>query len=242
MMANSEARRSLGQFSLAEDTLPELSIAEIQERKIELIQGIGSADSLRDFGGLWGVEGMYLLEGARHLGCGFAEMVDVTPREGFLVKSRKLQETTAIQINMLEADFRRPELFEILRPVDVALLYEVLLHQDTVAEVVKGVAATTRKRICVAQPVLKEELFDLPNAAVNLQFYPQQLKDELRAGTWWPDEAPVQRFDTSKWMWGQTTSFLSSVFEGYGWQREHLRTHALGIYWNYALARFAPAS
>jgi hypothetical protein len=64
-----------------------------------------------------------------------------------------------VQINMIEADFRTPELFEILRPVDVSLLYDVLLHQDTLAEVVKGMTTTTREQICVAQPVLKEELF-----------------------------------------------------------------------------------
>jgi hypothetical protein len=47
-------------------------------------------------------------------------------------------------------------------------------------------------------------------------------------------------FDTSKWMWGQTPSFLASFFIGYGWQREYLRVHDLGPYWNFAFMRFAP--
>jgi hypothetical protein len=227
-------------FPVAESVLPELTIEQIREHKVALIGEIGTAESIRDFGGVWGVHGLYLLEGARLLESNYAEMIDVSPRAEFLANSRGLQREHPVQINMSEADFRTPELFEILRPVDVSLLYDVLLHQDTAVELVKGVTTTTRRRICVAQPVLKEKVFALPNAAVNLQFYDDELKDELRQGSWWPKEPPVDRFDTSKWMWGQTSSFLSSLFMGYGWRLEHLQAHDMGLYWNYALARFAP--
>jgi hypothetical protein len=231
---------ALERFRVQQRVLPELTIENIQRQKIALIAEIGKADSIRDFGGLWGVHGLYLLEGARVLESDFAEMIDVTPVEEFVVNARRLQQERAIQINMIEADFRTPDLFEILRPVDVALLYDVLLHQDTAVEVIKGVTATTRECICVAQPVLKEEIFTLPNAAVNLQFYGEELKDELRTGSWWPKEAPVRRFDQSKWLWGQTASFLRSLFTGYGWRVEYEQAHEMGVYWTYALARFAP--
>jgi hypothetical protein len=184
-----------------------------------------------------GVDGLYLLEGARALRCRFAEMIDVTPREEFLTKSRELQREIAVQINMIEADFRTPELYQVLRPVEVALLYDVLLHQDTAVQVVKGVSSTILNAICVSQPVLKERLFVIPNAAVNLQFYSEQLKDELRTESWWPKEGPVGRFDTSKWMWGQTSSHLASLFSGYGWTREHHEVSDMGPYWNSCFSR-----
>jgi hypothetical protein len=233
-------RDALGRFAVDERVLAPLGVDEVRAEKIALIQRIGSADSLRDFGGLWGVHGLYLIEGVRALGCSFAEMIDASPVDEFLPKCRELQQERAVQINMVEADFRSPELFDVLRPVDVALLYDVLLHQDTVASVVKGVTATTADHVLVAQPLLKEDLFPLPNAAVNLQFYPEGLKAELRSGSWWPEEQPVTRFDTGKWMWGHTASFLESLFIGYGWQREHLQVNDLGRYWNYGFMRFTP--
>ena len=230
----------LGRFAVDERVSAPLDVEEIRAEKVDLIRRLGSADSLRDFGGLWGVHGLYLIEGARALNCTFAEMIDVSPVEEFLAKCRDLQQEQAVQVNMIEADFRTPELFDLLRPVDVALLYDVLLHQDTVASVVKGVTATTLRHVLVAQPVLKEEVLPLPNGTVNLQFYPEELKAELRTGSWWPEEEPVKRFDTGKWMWGQTPSFLESLFTGYGWRREHLQVNDLGRYWNYGFMRFAP--
>jgi hypothetical protein len=232
---------ALRRFVVDEHVCAPLAIDELRAEKIALIERIGSADSLRDFGGLWGVNGLYLVEGVRALGCSFAEMIDASPIDEFLPKCRELQAERAVQINMLEADFRSPELFQVLRPVETALLYDVLLHQDTVASVVKGVTATTLRHVLVAQPVLKEDLFQLPNAAVNLQFYPEALKAELRSGSWWPEEEPVKRFDTGKWMWGQTPSFLDSLFVGYGWRRVHLQLNDLGRYWNYGFMHFTPA-
>jgi hypothetical protein len=212
----------------------------VRSKKIGLIAEIGRADSIRDFGGLWGVHGLYLLEGARALGASFAEMIDVTPREEFLEACRRLQAELPVQMNMIVADFRMPSLYDALQPADVSLLYDVLLHQDTAVEVMRNVAAKTRHHICVAQPVLREDLLPLPNGTVNLQFYSEELKDELRQGSWWPKEPFVDRFDTSKWMWGQTPSYLTSVFSGYGWKCERFELSDMGPYWNHALMRFAP--
>jgi hypothetical protein len=219
---------------------PPLSVDEVRSKKIALISEIGQADSIRDYGGLWGVHGLYLLEGARALRVSFAEMIDVTPREEFLQASRRLQSELPVQINMIVADFRMPALYDVLQPTDVSLLYDVLLHQDTAVEVMRGVAAKTRHHICVAQPVLREDLLPLPNAAVNLQFYSEELKDELRQGSWWPKESPARRFDISMWMWGQTASYLSSIFSGYGWRCAQLELSEMGPYWNHALMRFVP--
>jgi hypothetical protein len=233
----SQVQHFLSLHRRAEQSMP---LEAIKRLKVKLAVDIGQANSIRDFGGLWGVLGLYLLEGAKGLQCHYAEMIDVTPREEFVVKAKELESATGCQVKMTRADFRYPQAYEALEPVDVSLLYEVLLHQDNFPEVIRNVTAKTRKTICVAQPVLKEEICLLPNGCVNLQFYPEELKDLIRPPDWWPKESPANRFVTNKWMWGQTASLLDSVFYGYGWGLDFLDTYHLSPYWDYALMRFVP--
>lgn len=232
--------KSFKDFQVNYSILPPRSHEEIKQSKIELVAGCVTADSIRDFGGLWGVNGLYLLEGAKALRCRYAEMVDVTPREEFELSAQQVESATKMKVVMTRADFRSPELYKTLSPVDVSILYEVLLHQDNSDEVIKNICSKTQKCICLAQPVLKEEMFILPNGCVNLQFYPEELKDRLRIPGWWPKEVVFERFDTRFWMWGQTTSYLQTLFYGNGWGLQHLETLEMSPYWNYALARFVP--
>ena len=222
------------------DVRPRQTYEQIKQLKIELVAGVGRADSIRDFGGLWGVHGLYLLEGARALRCRTAEMVDVTPRAEFREKIAELQRVMPLEVRMIQADFRDVRIFLDMEPVEVALLYDVLLHQDTAIDVIKNVASRTTRCVCVAQPMLKEELFALPNGAVNLQFYPEELKDHLRYAGWWQKEPVTGRFSTAYWMWGQTASHVVSVFHGYGWVPTYLRTYDASEFWNYTMIRFEP--
>ncbi len=219
------------------------SYEEIIAEKVRLIAEIGSASSIRDFGGLYIVHGKYLLEGAEHLGASYAQMVDATPREAFSTAVREfLDRNPGVEVDFLQGDFRQSSLYEKLRPVDVSLLYEVLLHQENAVEVLRNVVSRTERVICIAQPCLAEDLFALPAAAVNFQFYPQELKDELREGSHWPAGEAPERFDTSKWMWGQTTSFLISCLWGLGWQLDSIKVEnwKAALYWVFPLMRFVP--
>lgn len=220
---------------------PRQTYEQIKQLKIDLIAGIGRAHSIRDFGGLWGVHGLYLLEGAKALRCTFAEMVDVTPRREFEESVAELHRTIPLEVTMIRGDFRDSRIFDDMVPMEVSLLYEVLLHQDNAVSVIRDVASRTTRCICVAQPVMKEELFALPNGAVNLQFYPEELKDQLRYPGWWEKEPATDRFCTASWMWGQTTSHVTSLFRGYGWTPSILETYEASNFWNYALIRFEPA-
>lgn len=222
--------------------LPKISYQEIKYSKIQLVSSIGNAESIRDFGGIWGVNGLYLLEGSKNLKCKFAEMIDITPRKEYEENIEKYKEITNCKYNMINADFRDSSIFYDLQDVEVSLLYEVILHQDNAVEVIKNVIKSTKKFVCFAQPVMKEELFCLPNACVNLQFYPEQLKDILRFAGWWEKERVVTRFDTSCWMWGQTASYIISIFQGYGWKLAHMELYHMADYWNYVMARFVPES
>jgi hypothetical protein len=220
---------------------PRQAYEQIKQLKIGLITGIGRATSIRDFGGLWGVHGLYLLEGAKALRCQFAEMVDVTPRPEFEERVAELHRVMPLEVKMTRGDFRDSRMFDGMAPVEVSLLYEVLLHQDNAANVIRDVASKTTRCICVAQPVMKEEVFALPNGAVNLQFYPEELKDQLRYSGWWEKEPVTDRFNTAFWMWGQATSHLTSIFHGYGWTPSILETYEASEFWNYAMIRFEPA-
>lgn len=219
---------------------PRQTYQQVKQHKLDLIASVGHASSIRDFGGLWGVHGLYLLQGAKSLQCQFAEMVDVTPIPQFEENIAELRRSLPIQVSMLQGDFRDAKIFSSMIPVDVSLLYEVLLHQDNAVEVIKNVVSRTRHSICVAQPVLKESLFALPNGTVNLQFYPEELKDALRYAGWWEKESITERFTTGNWMWGQTTSYLMSVFHGYAWEPTQVTIYDASEYWNYALIRFTP--
>lgn len=227
-------------FRFLSRLLPQQTYQQIKQLKIDLIAGYGSASSIRDFGGLWGVHGLYLLQGARALRCRYAEMVDVTPRAEFQEKIAELHRTMPLEVKMTQGDFRDPRLFYPLQSVEVSLLYEVLLHQDNAVEVIKNVVNKTTRCVCVAQPVMKEELFALPNGSVNLQFYPEELKDQLRYSGWWEKEPATDRFTTGYWMWGQTTSHLTSIFHGYGWKPTFLETYEASPFWNYLMVRFEP--
>lgn len=232
--------KNFEKFFFKSPVLPQKNHEEIRQLKIDLISTIGRANSIRDYGGLWGVYGLYLLEGAKALHCKYAEMVDVTPRKEFSGKVNEIQAGMNVQVEMKEADFRDPALYKTLIAVDVSLLYEVMLHQDNLQETIKNIVAKTIRYVCLAQPVLKEEMFKLPNGCVNLQFYPQELKDILRTPNWWPEEPVASRFETRYWMWGQTVSYFKAIFYGYGWDIEHLEAYHMSQYWNFALIRFVP--
>lgn len=213
----------------------------VQENKAALIREIGAAQSVRDYGGLWGVNGQYLEEAVRILRCQRAWMIDSLATKEWQQKEQELRETFPhCQIVTTVADFREHAIFLDMEPSEVSLLFDVLLHEDTAVEVIKDVCAKTLKYVCVAQPVLNETLFRLPNACVNLQFLPAKLKEELRCGyNGWPREPEVDYFEPAVWIWGHTPSYLRSVFYGYGWTAVSSTIVPISEYLAYAFIRFA---
>ena len=212
----------------------------IAQEKLRLLSEIGEAESIRDYGGIWEVRGRYLLEGIKALGATRAHMIDTLEDEEFTRRVEELQAERPVRVEVTHADFRDHSLQKHLEPVDVSLLYDVILHQDDACGVIRDVLQRTRRYVCLAQPVLREEMFRLPNGCVNLQFYPRELKDRLQVFGWGPQERPRDRFCTGSWIWGQTVSYLTSVCYGYGWDRDHLKVLGFSRHWNYALMRFTP--
>jgi hypothetical protein len=209
---------------------------------INYIATASGIESLRDFGGLYFVHGLYLLEPAVHLRCRFASMVDGTAfPEWEQKKAEAMAQHPGLEVEFVHDDFRKPELYSRLREVDGSILYDVLLHQENYVQVVKDVISRTRKYVFFTQPCIREELFPLPSAAVLLQFYPKALKQILRTNSFWPDEPePMTTYMTHYWMWGQTTSNIISTFHGFGWEVDSglVVDNITGDYWEYPLLRF----
>jgi hypothetical protein len=199
--------------------------------------------SFRDFGGVYIVGGRYLFFAASASKANKASMVDVNFTEEWQRrKTEFLNANPVTKVEEVNLDFRDTEMYKSLDVVDTSILYEVLLHQENYVSVIENVASKTSKSIHVAQPVLKEELFAVPSSATLLQFWPQELKEIYRQGSFWPIEPEVQRFETNYWMWGHTQSHLNSVFAGFGWKPDHeiVITNVCGEKWDFLLTKYVP--
>ncbi len=233
------------QFRYTYPTLPVVGLDIIKKEKIKLVTDIGTAASIRDYGGLWGVFGLYLIEGAKGLNCQFAQMVNkfhinVTPIAQFDENVAEAKKTLDCEFDFFKADFRVPSFYGYLDKVDVSLLYEVMLHQENHVEVIRNVITKTNEHVCFAQPVMKEEMFQLPGGCTLLQFFPEELKDQIRYANWWEKEPEVEMFDTRFWMWGQSISYIKAIFKGYGWKMTFQKVYKMSEHWDYALLRFSP--
>jgi hypothetical protein len=197
--------------------------------------------SLRDYGGCYLVHGRYLLHATTQRDLAFASMIDINPTDEFVAAAREIAaERSGTRIETIRADFRDAATFADREETDASLPYEVLLHQENYVDVMRHVCGKTKRFVCVAQPCLREELFDLPAAAVLLQFYDEKLKDALRAESLWPPEPRTEEFTSAHWMWGHTSSHLVDVMRGLGWVlREGTAVDNLGgPYWEYSLLVF----
>ena len=237
----------VGSFPREGSDLPRRSIRDGEEArslKVKLVNDIGRAESIRDFGGLYLVHGRFLLEPAVALGSRYAHMIDITPKEVFQTEiDQAIEKNPNLRVDYTCADFRYPDLYRDLPNVEVSLLYEVLLHQDNYVEVIRNVTGHTDRYVCVAQPCLRESWFGAPAGAVCLQFYDQAVKEVLRRNSFWPEEPPIRTFETRYWMWGHSISHLIAVFGGFGWELDfgEVLDNFRGDHWDYPLLRFRRA-
>ena len=248
MQKSRNATRRVKRLSATRSTplpRPVVDYSNAMDLKQDLVSNLADVSSLRDFGGCYIVEGRYLLKPAKAIGASFVSMVDHGDMSAYKARADEaaihLPDTRFETVN---ADFRHAATFSGLEPVDASILFEVLLHQENYSEVVRNVTSTSNKFVCVAQPCLREEWFPLPSSSTLLQFWDEELKDEIRRDSFWPKEERTTTFTSASWMWGHTTSHLIDLFGGYGWSLEHgeVIPNVCGAHWEYPLLVFrAPA-
>lgn len=187
----------------------------IREPKIGLaasLKGKG-VNSVRDFGGMWKVNGLYLIEAVKALHPVDGQMVDNFCTEEFKQEAAKV-DNGKNTLEYIKGDFREIDSLK-LEPVDVSLFYDVLLHQDNFTDVIKRVTKLTNKYICVAQPFY--EGFNRPDACSLIQFMTPKEKEGMSCYMWDTIAEPVERFSVDIWMWAQSLRLITDVFKGYGW-------------------------
>ncbi|MBT5277255.1 hypothetical protein [Ilumatobacter sp.] len=163
---------------------PVVDYGSVMQLKQDLVANLPDVSSLRDFGGCYIVEGRYLLEPAKALGASFVSMVDHGDMSAYQARADDAaMHLPDARFEAVNADFRYPAAYVGLEPVDASILFEVLLHQENYSEVVRNVTNTSTKFVCVAQPCLREEWFPLPASSTLLQFWDEELKDEIRRGS-----------------------------------------------------------
>lgn len=223
-----------------------ISIAGFHEaRALQVSRLIGEAvgtTSVREYGGLWGVDGEFLLAAAVMHRARFASMIDIATSPGWRGKVDAARaQVPHMEIEFVNSDFRRPHLYPALAAVDTSLLFNVLLHQENYVSVIAGVASRTHHNICVTQPCLRESYFRLPSSASLLQFWPEEVRVAYQEGAHWPAEEPRPGvFTPSAWMWGHTASHLIDVFRGVGWDLADgvVLDGFLGEHWECPMLRF----
>ena len=216
---------------------------ELLKKKRDLTASIGKAESIRDYGGMWKVNGEYLLDGARRLGCSFASMVDKLKTPEYDAEVKKMEEK-GVKFEYINRDFREigqwyneAELDEEndtdpFENTEVSLLNDVLLHQDNFTEVVKMVCQLTDKYIVVVQPFY--EGFDIPSSCAMIQFMSPEWKKKLWVSMW-VDQRELDEFSVDIWMWAQSAQLMIDLFNGYGWKPKQDRgfTSPIGNDWYY---------
>jgi hypothetical protein len=227
--------------------LPRISIADFElarPKHAALVPEDESIESIRDFGGLWLVHGKYLLDAAVRTKSRLVSMVDATIQPEFKERIEEAREVLPdLEVELINTDFRQPELYDVLGPVDVSLLFNVLLHQENHVDVIKNVCRTTTRYVCVAQPCLREQHFSLPASAAIVQFWPDELKAQYQEGAFWPPEPRLGEFHPGLWVWAHSVSHLISCFYGCGWRLDvgEVVEDAVGPHWEYPMLRFRPS-
>jgi len=215
-------------ITLASNNMADELTQKIFEPKLAITASIGAAESIRDYGGMWKVDGMFLLEGAKALNCKRAEMIDKFKTPGFEEAAKNIE----AEVIYTELDFRELGSSD-LAPVEVSLLNDVLLHQNNFTKVIKQECAITTKYIAVNQPFY--EGFAIPSSCSLLQFMPIEWKKKLW-NVMWIDQRELDEFSVDIWMWAQSKQLMIDIFKGYGWKPKQDRGYTFSIDngWEYA--------
>lgn len=204
---------------------------KIIQKKKELAGSIGSAESVRDFGGMWKVNGVFLTDAVLRLGAKMGSMVDKLKTPEYDNEVSRLSQPNR-EFQYVNADFRELAT-QKLEKTDVSLLNDVLLHQDNFTEVVKQVCNLTNKYIVVAQPFYNA--FAIPSSCAMIQFASPEWKKKLW-NEMWVDQRELDKYSVDIWMWAQSTQLMIDLFKGYGWKPKQDRgfTFPISNGWDYA--------
>ena len=186
--------------------------------KLDMLDRVLPATAAIVYGDVWRVDAGY----TRHLlerDTEYVMLVDSLETPALIELRREYP-----RLEFRKGDFSSPFFMAGIREdFDVAVIFDVLLHQATLLEALHLMLARARSRVVIVQPVLEEQ--ELSNSLV---FLPGSEDRELldpggEEGRVFPDLDP-SIVNHTRWLWGMTASFLRSALAGEGFEVSHEQT------------------
>ena len=182
---------------------------QLQAYKVDLLKRACPADSVLDFGGMWGVQGKYAML-CKELGCKHVTIIDTL----------EVPEWNSVQgstdgLTFLKGDFADPFFMANLSETcDLSIAYSIMLHQKNLLDVLGSILERTRETFCFCQPMLRES--ETSQSLIFLPGHPDEQSLHPYPGQ---DTASIfqsQHLTHNFWIWGMTPSFMRAALECYG--------------------------
>jgi hypothetical protein len=185
------------------------------ELKLDLLdRALPAADAVV-FGDMWVVEGAYT-QRCLELGCERVTLVDNFETPGFL-EMRLAQP----RLNFYKGDFSDAMFMASIREsYEVAVLYDILLHQPPLLHTLHLMLEKVSGRICFVQPMLREAADG--SVAVYLPGNPEAERlHPLGAEHGAISLSGAREPNPAHWIWGLTPEFMSAALQGEGFEITH---------------------
>jgi hypothetical protein len=178
--------------------------------KLKILEKSLPAHTAIVLGDMWKVEGFYT-KSLIDMGCKRVVLVDTLETPNWL--NMRLKHPN---IDFYKGDFSNSLFMKsINEKFDIAVAYDILLHQPPLLSTIHLILEKVAKRLCVVQPMLREQKFS--NSLVYLPGNSKELYPILS------EHQEYKMFDIlqvnqGNWIWGMTASFLNSVLAGEGFK------------------------
>jgi hypothetical protein len=198
------------------------SVDATVRRKLGLVKRCMPVESVIDFGGMWEVDGYYSKQCLTRFGAKRATMIDAEESDNWK-KDSALREG----LDFRRGDFSDDQFMEsIADTFDVALAFDVLLHQIDLRHTLSLMLSKTGRFFLVSNPVIPDSILPYRNSLVLLSgshepglipFREQWTKDM----DYWHNFTDASNVRRNHWLWGVSPSFIESLMAGLGWRLVH---------------------
>jgi len=190
-------------------------------RKLGLVKRCLPVESVIDFGGMWEVDGYYSKQCLTRFGIKRVTMVDVEESENWN-SDPSLREG----IDFRKGDFADEGFMKsIAGTYDIALAYDILLHQVNLRQTLSLMLSKSRRFFLVANPVIPDSVMPFRNSLVLLSGGGPSLIPFHQKWTtetdYWRNFRDASNVVMNHWLWGITPSFVISLMAGFGWKLVH---------------------
>lgn len=177
--------------------------------------------SVIDFGGMWGVDGLYSSICVEEFNIPRVTMIDKFESENWIQNPR-----LRANIDFRIGDFSDEVFMSSLKEsYDLALAYDVLPHQRDPIHTLSLMLSKTKKFFLISQAILPEEiiphnsliLLSGSRAKKLIPFHEKWTKEI----NYWANFSDATIMDSDHWLWGMTPSFIESLMAGLGWRIIH---------------------